>query len=235
MQRRNFIKKALFSSLVAGSLDLLRFDKVNAEKETFGKWNIKEVEYLLRGFEKGSFYLVYFSSFIDANEFNRLYSLDGKYFNKDIYYYINNCIAKYTAHLIGENDNIRFIRYSQKNSFDNMIYQNNNNDGYDKFYEERIRIQASRYKNILKRNETIVYLFDYCEYKWIEPYEFRYFFREVENIPMYIINFTFKDFWCIVEDIYKPYLTAKVNICTPDYLGFQTEVKYDILNDKFME
>ncbi|MCC7158404.1 MAG: hypothetical protein IT281_02580, partial [Ignavibacteria bacterium] len=88
MQRRNFIKKALFSSLVAGSLDLLRFDKVNAEKETFGKWNIKEVEYLLRGFEKGSFYLVYFSSFIDANEFNRLYSLDGKYFNKDIYYYI---------------------------------------------------------------------------------------------------------------------------------------------------
>lgn len=235
MLRRNFIKNAMISSAALSGLGLQSITNTVSENSIFGNWNIKEVDYLFNGFERGRFYLVYFSTFMNAEEFNRLHSLDGKYYNMDIYYYINKCITKYANQLISGHNDIRFIKYSQKCSYLNMLYHNDDNI-FDpsKYYEERIKIQASRYKKILKQKETLVYIFDYCEYKWIEPYEFRYMFREQEEIPMYIVNFTFKDFWCIQkESAVTPYLIIKVSICTPEFLGFVTEIKYNILNERF--
>lgn len=226
MKRRNFIKNTLLLSVLPQELIWGKESKKEQKNNFIGKWNIKELDFLLKGFIPGEFYMICFTNRINETEYRRIHSVDGKYFNKDIYFYCNDFIKHFSNSLLSLNKEIKFLNYS-----DHVIPNPNDMKRDYTNYNDKNPLYTSKLSQFIKNNKNapVVYIFDHCEKQWYEPYEFRYIYRDLGHIDMYIIHFSFKDFWCkVVNEKYLPYLIMDVNICTSDNMGFKTEIKYNI-------
>lgn len=112
MKRSSFIKNALLLSILPQGLILGKEPTGEQKNNILGKWNIKELDFLLNGFVPGEFYMICFTNRINESKYRKIYSVEGKYFNEDIYFYHNGFIKHFSNSLISLNKENKFLKYS---------------------------------------------------------------------------------------------------------------------------